>query len=290
MVTDVLIVSEAIYLGCVYALIAMGLTITYSATKVINFAQGEFFVLGAALAYEAQVMHGLSAWLAVLIVIVGAAALGVITERATMLPIHRSGIHFAWIISTVAVALILESIYGQVFSSEVLRPPPLIGGSVDVFGASVSMQVFVVIVVAVAIMIGYEQFLRRTIYGSAIRATAHDPETTSSFGVSIRMVIVFSFVVSAVITAVAGLLASSVLFVNPTDGLSYTTNGFVAMVIGGLGSSRGAILGGLLTGVLNALVINLVSPNLGEIVVVSILAVILIIRPTGIFAKPAGAH
>lgn len=290
MTTNVLIISQALYLGCVYALIATGLTITYSATRVINFAQGEYFVLGAALAYELQAVLHQPVWVAALVVIGGAAVLGAVSERAIMLPIKRSGIHYAWIISTIAVALILESIYGKWFTSAVLRPPPLVDGSITIFGAGVSWQIIIVIVAAFAIMIVYEQFLKRTIYGSAIRGTAHDPETTSSFGVSIRFVVVMSFVISAVITALAGMLASSILFIGPTVGLTYTTSGFVAMVIGGLGSSRGAIAGGLIVGLLNALVVNLISPNLGQIVTVSILAVILVLRPTGIFASPVASH
>lgn len=290
MTTNVLIVSQALYLGCVYALIATGLTITYSATRVVNFAQGEYFVLGAALAYEVQAVHNQPAWIMVLVVIGAAIVLGLITERAIMLPIQRSGIHFAWIISTIAVALILESIYGKWFESAVLRPSPLIDGSVTIFGAPVSLQIFVLIGAALLIMLAYEQFLRRTIYGSAIRATAHDPETASTFGIGVGNVVRLSFVISAVITALAGMLASSVLFIEPTVGLTYTTSGFVAMVLGGLGSSRGAIVGGLIVGLLNALVVNLINPNLGEIVIVSVLAVILIVRPTGIFAKPVASH
>lgn len=290
MQTNVLIVTQALYLGCVYAIIATGLTITYSATRVVNFAQGEYFVAGAALAYEVQVVRHQSVWIMVLVVIVCAAALGVVTERAIMLPIHRSGIHYAWIISTVAVALILESLYGNWFTNAVLRPFPLVNGSVTIFGAGVSLQVFVVIGAAFAIMFAYELFLGRTIFGIAIRGTAHDPQTTSSFGVSIRTVVLVSFIVSAVITALAGMLASSVLFITPTVGLTYTTSGFVAMVIGGLGSLRGAIIGGLIVGLLNALVVNLINPNLGEVIMVAALALILIVRPTGIFAKSVGAH
>lgn len=290
MQTDVLIVSQALYLGCVYALIATGLTITYSATRVVNFAQGEYFVLGAALAYELQSVHHQPAWLAAVLIVACAAGLGVISERAIMLPIQRSGIHYAWIISTIALALILESIYGKQFTSAVLRPPPLVGGSVSILGGDVQWQIFVVVGVAFAIMIAYEQFLKRTVYGSAIRGTAHDPETTSTFGVSIRTVIVVSFVISAVITALAGMLVSSILFITPTVGLTYTTSGFVAMVLGGLGSSRGAIAGGLIVGLLNALVVNLISPNVGQIVIVSILALILVVRPTGIFASPVASH
>ncbi len=290
MTTQVLIVSQALYLGCVYALLALGLTITYSATRVVNFAQGEFFVLGAGVAYYLEAVRHQPAWVAVLAVVVVSMVLGVITERAIMLPIQRSGIHYAWIISTLAVALILQSLYSKLFQGALLRPPPLVEGSVRIVGAGVSYQILLVIVCAIAIMVAYDQFLRRTAYGSAVRATAHDPETTASFGVSIRGVILTSFIVSGVITALAGLLVSSVLFIQPTVGLTYTTSGFVAMVIGGLGSSRGAIAGGLVVGLLNSLVVNLIGANLGQIAIVCLLAIILLIRPQGLFSQPAGEH
>ncbi|MGH3266867.1 MAG: branched-chain amino acid ABC transporter permease, partial [Trebonia sp.] len=270
--TSVLVVSQAIYLGCVYALIAIGLTITYSATRVINFAQGEYFVLGAAGAYELYAVHKLPLWLVVIAVILAAAVLGVLTERAIMIPVNRSGVHYAWIIATLAVAIILETLFGNAFPSTVLQPAAFVPGSVTLFGATVSSQIFLLAGVSVAVMAGYELFLARSIHGRAIRATAQDPETASTFGIGVRSVVLTSFVISAVITALAGWLVSPVLFIQPTDGLTYTINGFVAMVIGGVGSSRGAILGGLIVGVLNAVVVNLVNANLGEVITVGALA------------------
>jgi branched-chain amino acid transport system permease protein len=288
--TDVLIVTQALYLGCVYALIAMGLTIIYSATKVINFAQGEYFILGAALAYQLSAVEHLPLWLTFGGAVLAGAAVGAVTERAIMLPVLRSGVHFAWIISTLAVALILESIYEKVFSSAVLHPDPYVTGSIRILGAAVDLQVLFVIAGAFVVMLAYEQFLSRTAYGRAIRATAHDPDTASSLGIGVRWVILASFVFSAVITAIAGLLVAPILLISPGDGLTYTINGFVAMVIGGLGSSRGSIAGGLIVGLLNALVVNLFNPNYGEIVIVSILALILIIRPTGLFGSAVSSH
>lgn len=287
MATQVLIISQALYLGGVYALIALGLTITYSSTRVVNFAQGEYFVFGAGAAYFLQSMHHQPAWLTLLVVLAGAGLFGVVAERAIMLPIQRSGIHYAWIISTLAVALTMQSLYSKFFQGALLRPPPLMDGSVTIFGGKVDFQIFLVIGAAIAIMVAYDQMVRRTAYGSAIRATAHDPDTTSSFGVSVRNVIVVSFVVSAMMTAVAGMLVSPVLFIEPTVGLTYTMGGFVAMVLGGLGSFRGAIAGGFTVGLLYALVANLVGANYGQITVVTLLAVILLVKPTGLFAQQA---
>lgn len=288
--TQVLIVSQALYLGGVYALIALGLTISYSSTRVVNFAQGEYFVFGAGVAYYMQSVKGQPAWVALLVLLAGSAVFGLVSERAIMLPIYRSGIHYAWIISTLAVALTMQSVYSKVFEGALLRPPPLVDGAMDVFGGRVAYQVVIVIGAAVIIMVAYDQMLRRTSYGSAVRATAQDPDTASTFGISVRGIVVTSFVVSAMITAVAGMLVSPVLFIEPTVGLTYTTSGFVAMVIGGLGSVRGAIVGGFVVGILNALVVNLIGPNYGQITVVCVLAVILLVRPTGLFASPSAAH
>ena len=290
MQTDVLIVSQALYLGCVYALVAIGLTMAYNATRVINFIQGEYLIFGAAVTYEMATVHHVPIGVVVPVVIAGAALLGLASERAIMIPVIRSGIHFAWIISTLALALILESVYGQLFPSTVLQPEPFVTGSVTLGGTPVSVQVFLVIGAAGVIMVAYDQFLQRSAYGRAIRATAHDPETAATLGIGVRSIIATSFMISAVITALAGLLVSPVLFIQPTAGLTYTINGFVAMVIGGLGSSRGAIAGGLIVGLLDALVVNLISPNLGEIVIVSLLAAILIVRPSGLFGRVSAAH
>jgi branched-chain amino acid transport system permease protein len=274
---------QGVYLGAVLGLIALGLNIIYSSSRVINFAQGEFLVFGAVMAYEFRQALKVPTWEMVLAVIAGSILLGLVIERLIMLPVQRSGSPYAWIIATLALAIIFESVYPILFPSVTFRPSPFVGGKWRLGGGQITGQEILIVVVAVGIMVAYDQFLRRTVYGSAMRAVAHDPDASVTLGINSRMVIVATFVISVVITAVSGMLVAPTLFLVGNSGLSETINGFVAMVIGGVGSVRGALVGGLVVGMLDSMVSTVVTPQVGEIVIVAILAAILLVRPSGLF-------
>lgn len=284
------IIVEALYVGAVYALIALGFTIIFSPTRVVNFAQGEYLILGAAGAYQLQAVWGWHPLAMLAAVIVAAALLGAITERMIMLPVRLSGSRFAWIIATLAAAIILQAGFAITFPSALLRPPPLMAGAVTLGPVVVTYQQLIIIVGALSIMGAYEQFLRRSAYGKAIRAAAEDADTTSLMGVNVAGVVVSSFVLSAIITAIAGVLAAPTIFIEPAAGLLFTIKGFVAIILGGMGSARGALLGGLLIGVLDTLVRSLVGATAGNMIVVAALAVILLVFPSGFYGKPLEAH
>lgn len=284
------ILIDAITIGSVYALVALGFTIIFAPTRVLNFAQGEFLVLGAATAFQLQARWGWNAAVMVVAVVAAAIVMGVVLERMIMLPIRLSGSSYAWIIATLAASLVFQALFGLTFPSALLQSPPLLAGSVQMFGTTVGYQDLVIVVGALAIMGAYELFMRRSIYGQAIGAAAHDPDAAALMGIGVRQVIVISFVLSAVVTALAGMLAAPVVFVEPGQGLLFTIKGFTGAVIGGLGSARGALLGGIAVGILDTVVRNLVSASIGNMVVVAVLALILLVFPAGFFGKPIEAH
>lgn len=287
---DLALLLDAITIGSIYALVALGFTIVFSPTHVINFAQGEFVILGAIVAFQMQSVWRLHPVLMLLTAVVVAAAMGAVVERMIMLPVRLSGSRFAWIIATLAAALIFQAVFVLSYPSALLRPRPLLAGSFTVGGLRVEMQELVVIVGALVIMAAFDQFLKRTIYGRAIRAAAHDADIASLMGIGVRSVVIVSFVLSAVITTLAGVLAAPTVFIEPGQGLLFTIKGFVAIVIGGIGSSRGALVGGLIVGLLDTVVRNTVSPGLGNVVVVGALALILLVFPAGLFGKPIASH
>lgn len=282
---------EALYVGAVYGLVALGFTIIYAPTRVLNFAQGEFFVLGAAVLYQLASLQRVPVGVAVLVALMLAVVMGVVQERMIMLPVRLSGSRFAWIIATLAAALIFQALFAIRFSgSTVLRPQPLLSGSFQVGGIGLDYQRVLLVLVAVAIMVGYDQFLRRSLYGRAIRATAHDADTAVLMGIGVKGVVLVSFVISALVCAVAGLLAAPVLAIQPASGLLFTVKGFTAAVLGGVGAPRGALVGGLLIGVLDSVLRNLVSSSIGNIAVLAVLAAVLIVFPSGLFGKPLEGH
>lgn len=277
---------DAVSIGLVYALIALGFTIIFAPTRVINFAQAEFMVLGAAGAYQLGVVWGWHPILVVLGVVLLAAVMALLLERMVMLPQELSGSRYAWIIATLAAAIIFQAGFVLTYPSTLFRTPPLVQG--ELLGLKVYN--LIIIVAALAIMISYDQFLRRTLYGRAIRATAVNSDVASLMGIGTRSVIVVSFLISGVITALAGLLAAPVIFIEPGAGLVLTIKGFVAIVIGGIGSARGALVGGLIVGILDSMVRNLVSASIGNMVVFAVLALILVVFPSGLFGKPLEGH
>ena len=284
------VLVEAVAIGSVYAVIALGFTIIFAPTRISNFAQGEYLVLGAIGAYQLQAIWGWNPLVMVAVTVVAAALLGLVTERMIMLPVRLSGSRFAWIIATLAAAIVLQAVFSIAYPSTLLRPPALVSGSFRLLGATVTYQQALIVVGALVIMGAYDRFLKRTVYGKAIRAAAHDADTAQLMGVDVTLVVMVSFVLSAVATALVGVLAAPTIFIEPAAGLIFTIKGFTGAVIGGMGSARGALVGGLLVGFLDTVVRNAVGAAFGTMVVVAALGVILVVFPAGLFGKPMEAH
>ncbi len=284
-------IIDGLFAGSVYALVALALAIVFQPTRIMNFAQGEVLILGAAVAYQIVALEKMGWAVALVVTIVAAALMGVLMERMIMLPVRLSGSRYAWIIATLAAALIFQSLFNLgYFDVDALRPDPVIAGGFEIAGVSVEWQELLAIVVALAVMAGYDLFLRRSVYGRAIRATAHSSDTSVLMGIPVQRIVVISFVIAAVITAVAGLLAAPVIFIAPATGLIFTIKGFTAAVIGGVGSPRGALIGGMIVGLLDTVVRSVVGGTVGNFAVFAALAVILIVFPSGLFGKPMEAH
>ncbi|MFA1541948.1 branched-chain amino acid ABC transporter permease [Actinomadura monticuli] len=283
--------ADGIFTGAIYALVALSLAIVFQPTGVMNFAQGEALVLGAVVGYQVVTLTGWGWPAAVLIAVPAAVLMGIATERMIMLPVRRSGSRHAWIVATLAAALIFQALFTlRYYDVDALRPEPIIGGGFDLFGDPVSWQQVLTVAVAVAVMAGYDAFLRRTAYGRAIRAASHDSDAAVLMGVPVQRIVVLSFVIATLICAVAGLLAAPALFIGPAAGLIFTIKGFTAAVIGGVGSPRGALAGGMIVGLLDAVVRNLVNATAGNLVAFALLGLILVVFPSGLFGKRTEAH
>lgn len=282
---------NGLYSGVIYALIALGLTIIFQPARVMNFAQGEAMVLGALVPYQVVSVWGWGWPTAIAITLVMAIAMGIVMERMIMLPVKLSGSKFAWIIATLAAALIFQALYTLAyFSVDSFRPEPLVEGRVSLGGIEIGWQQLITIVVALLIVFCYDRFLNATAYGRATQAAAHNADTSALMGIPVQRIIVLSFVIATVITAAAGLLAAPVLFIAPAAGLMFTIKGFIAAVIGGVGSPRGALVGGLVVGILDSVMRVVIGGSAGNFAVFAVMALVLVLFPSGLFGRPMVGH
>lgn len=281
---------DGLFAGSIYALVALALTITYQPTRIMNFAQGEAFILGAGAGFLFLGVYKWNVIIGIVVMLLLSIIMGLLQERMIILPVQLSKSRFAWIIATLAAALIFQAIFSIRFVGDTLSFNPLIDKSFQFGKAIISMQMIISILVSLLIIITYDQFLQRSIHGRAMRATAHNADTAIILGIPTKRIVVGAFVASSVIGAIAGFLWSPELGVNPASGLNFTISGFIAAIIGGVGSPRGALLGGIIVGLLNTFANNIFGGVAANIAVFIALGLILVIRPAGLFGKPVGAH
>jgi branched-chain amino acid transport system permease protein len=276
---------DGIFAGSVFAIIALSMTIVYQPTRIMNFAQGEGFVLGAALGYQ---FIGVWHWPLIkagIALVLAAIVMGFIMERMVMLPVQLSGSKFAWIIATLAAALIFQSVFNIKWVNVTFSYFDFIDKNISIGGAKLSIQKLIVIIFMIIVYAANEFFLKKTLWGRSIRAIAHNGDTSTILGIPTKPVIKMGFIVGTVVIAAVGFLAAPVIIVAPAAGLFYTIQGFTAGIIGGVGSAKGAVVGGLTIGILDSVVRSWLGGTWGLFSTFFVLALILILKPNGFFGK-----
>jgi len=267
--------------GVFYALMALGLALILSLNSVINMAHGGFLVIGAYLAYTLTPYLGF--WGALIAGPVLAAGIGMILERTVIRPIYRRKDPLYSLLLTFGVALIIEDLTRTIWGPQglPLEVPDILNSPVSTrFFFVTGYRLFVVGITALA-AIGLYLMLRYTLLGIRIRAGTSDLETTSALGVNIYRLRAFNFGFGCFFAGLAGVLAAGVLGLTPPMGNSLIMPSFVAIIVGGVGSLVGAVLGGLIIG-LAAGIITTYYPAASEAVIYLMMLIVLVIRPRGL--------
>jgi branched-chain amino acid transport system permease protein len=278
-----------ISVGAVYALIALGLNLTFWTTKTMNFGQGSLMMLCAMLTVFLS-SQGLAMALAVFGSLLVVAAFGIFIERWTVRPaLQASGGSMGWVVSTLGFGIFLQGVAAKYFGSQAVAFPDVVFTAQDfvtVFGQYVSLQYLVVLAVAVALILALELFVRKTVWGQAVHAVSLDPELALVQGIPVRRLVLGSFMLSSALAGVAGVLIAQIGgTVDPAFGFDLVLLGFVAAVLGGMGSSMGALAGGLLVGIISKLVGGYVSTAAEHGIAFALLMLALALRPQGLFGK-----
>lgn len=279
-------VLNGLTLGGVYSLVALGLTLVYGIMHVPNFAHGAFYMAGAYAAFFLMSSLGLNYWLAMAGAGVAVAVLAVIAERLVFHPLRKSeGLH--QMIAAIGILLFLEASAQAIWGADFRRMQTPYEGMVQLGALAMPSQRLLIIVGAFALMIALHLFLTRTVTGATIIAMAQNRDGAALVGIDANRVAMMTFAISGVLAAVAAALYAPINLVYPSMGNLVITKAFVIIVLGGMGSVPGAILGGLIIGFAEALGGFYISTDYKDIIAFVLLVVILSFRPQGLFTTGA---
>lgn len=278
-------------IGSVYALVALGFTLIFATTRVVNFAQGELVMLGALVGYSAHVTLGLPLGVAVLLAGLAAATAGLVAERVAVYPLRHVRSSIAWVISTLGLGMMLRSAAAVIWGTVPLPFPGLFGaGRLEVLGVAIVLQEAVTIATALGLMVGLEALYRGSIIGKAMRAVAFDRDAAQLMGINGSAMALLSFAISGGLAAVAGVLVSPITNASAEMGTVLGIKGFAAAMVGGIGTFQGAFVGGLLLGLLEVLASGLLWSGFSDVVAFGVLIGALLLRPTGILGPAETAR
>lgn len=270
--------------GAILALAALGFVLIFKATGVINFAQGEFLLIGAYVVWAAMVTFGLPWVVAVLVGVLVAVVMGVVIERSVLRPmVGESAI--AVIMVTIGLSAVLKALVQGIWGTTLRRMPTIIpDASIDLFGAPLPETRLWAIGIALVALAGFALFFRKSHFGVAMRAVADDQQAAMVMGISVRRIFAMSWALAAVSAVFGGVLVAVMIGVS-IEVASFGLLVFAVVIVGGLDSIPGALVGGLIIGLTRQYVAGYVDPGLGEVVPYLVLVLVLLIKPYGMFGE-----
>ncbi len=272
-------------IGGAYALVALGFHIMWSAAKAVNFAHGDTLMLGAIVTIFMMDV-GIPLPIAAAGAIAMAGIFGVLLERLAVRPFAGDSNAIGWMLTTIAVGLMLEALVTmQTGGFSRALPSPGIASSINVLGAGVYPQELLIPVVAVLAMLGLRFLQRHTLIGRAMTAVAHNRQAASLMGIDINRIVALSFALAAMLGAAAGILIAPVTQASSTMGLILGLKGFAVAIIGGITSAPGVLIAGLAFGVIEKFVEGFISTAAREVIGFSLMIVVLLVFPQGLFGK-----
>ncbi len=276
-------------LGSIYAIIALGYTMVYGIAKMLNFAHGDFIMVGCYIIFTVASTWGSSPVLGVIAAIVLCTLLGVATERVAYRPLRHAASPLAVLITAIGVSYLLENLALLIFGADAKAFTSVIPwNGISLFGGQLHIQgvTIVTIAVSIVVLVALQLFIHRTRSGQAMLAASQDQGAATLMGIDVNRTISLTFAIGSGLAAVAGaLLCSAYPSLSPYTGAMPGIKAFVAAVLGGIGSIPGAMIGGLVLGIIEILAKTYISSQLSDAIVFGILIVVLLFKPTGLLGK-----
>jgi branched-chain amino acid transport system permease protein len=279
------IVVDGLLLGAVYAVVAVGLTMVFGVMRIINFAHGDFLMLGMYLTYVAAVLLGLDPYLSLLLVLPLVTLTAAGTYRLLIKPILGSAEHNQ-VLVTLGLSLILQNLALVLFSADLHTIPSRLSASKFYLGSViVRTPAAIACAASIAVSIALYAFLRHSDLGRRIRATAEDRDAAALCGVSVDRTYLVAFCIGTGLLGLVAPLLAPFLYVAPTLGVNFTLTAFIIVVLGGIGSFLGALAGGLLIGLVETVGGLVTSGSMPYLLSYAVFVLVLLFRPAGLFGK-----
>ncbi|HIU14874.1 MAG TPA: branched-chain amino acid ABC transporter permease [Candidatus Ventricola intestinavium] len=279
---------NGISLGSVYAIIALGYSMVYGIAKMLNFAHGDVIMIGAFVSFSATQYWGLSPLVSVLVSVIVCTVLGITIERLAYKPLRQAS-SLAVLITAIGMSYLLQNIALLIWGANPKSFASVVSiGTLSLFGGQLRItgETLVTVLANIVIMVALTLFTGRTKMGKAMRAVSEDKGAAELMGINVNATISLTFAIGSGLAAIAGvLLCSSYPVLMPTTGAMPGIKAFTAAVFGGIGSIPGALVGGILLGVIEILGKAYVSTELGDALVFAVLIVVLLVKPTGLLGK-----
>ncbi|MDD6214422.1 MAG: branched-chain amino acid ABC transporter permease [Firmicutes bacterium] len=279
---------NGISLGSVYAIIALGYTMVYGIAKMLNFAHGDVIMVGAYISYCASAYLGFPPALSVVLAMLVCTVLGVGIEAFAYKPLRRAG-SLAVLITAIGVSYLLQNIALLIWGSNPKAFKSLVTfSSISLFEGKliITAESIVTVIACVIIMVALTAFTKKSKMGKAMRAVSEDKDAAELMGINVNVTISLTFAIGSALAAIAGvLLCSAYPTLQPTTGSMPGIKAFTAAVFGGIGSIPGAMVGGILLGIIEIFSKSYISTALSDAIVFSVLIIVLLVKPTGILGK-----
>lgn len=279
-----------ITIGSIYAMVGLGFNIIYNATGIINFAQGEFMMLGGMIMVWLTTVVKLPLYIAFPLTVGMVTIIGALFERLAIYPLKKPSI-LILIIITLAGSIIFKGGAMLVWGKQTYSLPHFSGEEpILICGATILPQTLWIIGILAAVVIVLTLFFNYTMLGKAMRACAVNPTAASLVGINVKKIVLLSFALSSAIGAVAGIIFTPIILMEFDRGALLGLKGFCAAVLGGLGNGTGAVVAGLLIGLLESFGAGYISSGYKDALALLVLLVVLLIRPSGLFGAPAASR
>jgi branched-chain amino acid transport system permease protein len=277
-----------IILGSMYAVVASGLSLIWGTMKMLNFAHGEFYMIGAYIFFFLTTLYELNSFISLVVSMVATFIIGMCIARLTVIPlIDKPGWISSHIVVTIGLMVFFQH-FALIFLGERYKKPPyFIEGNIDIASIPIAIQRLIILGVCLLMLASLYIFIRKTKLGIALRALAQDREVAQLMGVSVNRMYLLAFSISVSLAAGAGAVLSPIFMIFPTMGAVPLLKAFVVCVLGGLGNFEGAVIASFTLGVIESLTTMFIGAEWKDVIAFIVLIATLTVRPSGLFARPS---